>query len=172
MDHDMLINGPAESWELGTRDTGAYATFSDVVDYFDWLGSQVCNSKDRRERIVAAGTAIHKHEKDLTDAMLHGVGNLKGVADLDGVSVIGGVDNPLREGLVSLTVKGKTGQEVVAALNDQGIRTHVRKADHYSGNILDPLGLQTCVRVSMCHYNTEAEVALFRGVMQGIAAEG
>jgi len=172
MDHDMLINGPAESWELGTRDTGAYATFSDVVDYFDWLGSQVCNSKDRRERIVAAGTAIHKHEKDLTDAMLHGVGNLKGVADLDGVSVIGGVDNPLREGLVSLTVKGKTGQEVVAALNDQGIRTHVRKADHYSGNILDPLGLQTCVRVSMCHYNTEAEVALFLGVMQGIAAEG
>ena len=172
MDHDMLINGPAESWELGTRDTGAYATFSDVVNYFDWLGSQVCNSKDRRERIVAAGTAIHKHEKDLTDAMLHGIGNLKGVADIDGVSVIGGVDNPLREGLVSLTVKGKTGQEVVAALNDQGIRTHVRKADHYSGNILDPLGLQTCVRVSMCHYNTEAEVALFLGVMQGIAAEG
>ncbi|MDG1234904.1 MAG: aminotransferase class V-fold PLP-dependent enzyme [Amylibacter sp.] len=172
MDHDMLINGPAESWEFGTRDTGAYATFSDVVDYFDWLGSQVCNSKDRRERIVAAGTAIHKHEKDLTDAMLHGIGNLKGVADIDGVSVIGGVDNPLREGLVSLTVKGKTGQEVVTALNDQGIRTHVRKADHYSGNILDPLGLQTCVRVSMCHYNTEAEVALFLGVMQGIAAEG
>jgi selenocysteine lyase/cysteine desulfurase len=142
-----------------------------VVEYFDWLGAQVSDSDDRRERIVAAGTAIHAHEKDLTDAMLHGVGNLKGVADMAGVSVLGGVDNPLREGLVSLTVEGMTGQEVVAALNEQGIRTHVRKADHYSGNILDPLGLETCVRVSMCHYNTEAEVAQFLGVMHGIVGE-
>ena len=168
MNHDMLIGGPSENWEFGTRDTGAYATFSDVVDYFDWLGAQVSDSDDRRERIVAAGAAIHAHEKDLTDAMLHGTGNLKGVADMDGVCVIGGVDNPLREGLVALTVDGMTGQDVVAALNEQGIRTHVRKADHYSGNVLNPLGLETCVRVSMCHYNTEHEVAQFLAAMQGI----
>ena len=168
MNHDMLIDGPSENWEFGTRDTGAYATFSDVVDYFDWLGGQVSDSEDRRERVVAAGTAIHWHEKDLTDAMLHGTGNLKGISDMDGVCVIGGVDNPLREGLVALTVDGMTGQEVVAALNEQGIRTHVRKADHYSGNVLNPLGLETCVRVSMCHYNTEHEVAQFLGAMQGI----
>lgn len=168
--HDMLIGGPEENWEFGTRDTGAYATFSDVVAYFDWLGAQVSDSADRRVRIEAAGAAIHAHEKDLTDAMLFGTGNLKGVAGMEGVRVIGGVDNPLREGLVSLTVDGMTGQEVVAALNEQGIRTHVRKADHYSGNILDPLGLETCVRVSMCHYNTEGEVAQFLAAMQGIVA--
>jgi selenocysteine lyase/cysteine desulfurase len=141
------------------------------VDYLDWLGSQVSASKDRRERIEAAGAAIHAHENELTDAMLNGLGNLKGVADMVGVSVIGGIDNPLREGLVSLTVEGITGQEVVAALNDQGIRTHVRKADHYSSNILDPLGLETCVRVSMCHYNTKEEVAQFLTALEGIVGK-
>lgn len=168
MNHDMLLNGPTDNWEFGTRDTGAYATFSDVVDYFDWLGAQVCDSTDRRERIEAAGAAIHTHEKNLTDAMLHGVGNQKGLVELDGVGIIGGINNPLREGLVSLTVEGMSGADVVTALNAQNIRTHLRKADHYSGNVLNPLGLDSCVRVSMCHYNTEQEVSQFLTAMQGI----
>jgi cysteine desulfurase/selenocysteine lyase len=58
---------------------------------------------------------------------------------------------------------------VVEALNQQGIRVHVRKADHYSGNILTPLGLSDCIRVSMCHYNTTGEVAQFLAAMAGIA---
>ena len=33
-------------------------------------------------------------------------------------------------------------------LNERGIRTHTRKDDHYSGNVLHPLGLASCVRVS------------------------
>ena len=37
--HDTLVDGPNETWELGTRDTGAYATLSEVVSYFHWLGS-------------------------------------------------------------------------------------------------------------------------------------
>jgi cysteine desulfurase/selenocysteine lyase len=168
MDHDKLIDGPAANWEFGTRDTGSYATFSDVVDYFAWLGGEVSDATDRRARIEAAGAAIYAHEKDLTDAMLHGVGNLKGLADMEGVSIIGGVDNPLREGLVSMNVAGVTASDVVTALNAQNIRTHVRKSDHYSGNILRPLGLDSCVRVSMCHYNTEHEVAQFLAAIQGI----
>jgi len=47
---------------------------------------------------------------------------------------------------------------VVSALNERGIRTHLRKADYFSGNILDPLGMDSCIRTSFCHYNTEAEV--------------
>lgn len=162
---EMLQNGPAENWEFGTRDTGAYATFSDVVDYFVWLGSNFTDSSDDRTRIEAAAKAIHDHEKSLTDAMLFGTGNLKGLAELPGVSIIGGLDNPSREGLVSLTLDGMSAVDLVKALNEQGIRTHVRKADHYSGNVLNPLGLDACVRVSLCHYNTEAEVAQFLAAM-------
>ena len=61
--------------------------------------------------------------------------------------------------------------DLVEALNQRGIRVHVRKADHYSGNILDPLGLPSCVRVSMCHYNSEAEVARFLEAIRDIIAE-
>ena len=165
-----LIDGPAENWELGTRDTGAYATFSDVVDYFTWLGGHFTDSDDPRARIEAAAGAIHDHENSLTDAMLHGVGNLKGLAEMPGVTIIGGVDNPAREGLVSLTVDGVDAADLVGALNEQGIRTHVRKADHYSGNILTPLGLPSCVRVSLCHYNTEQEVSQFLAAMEEIVS--
>ena len=168
--HDSLVGGPAENWELGTRDTGAYATMSDVVDYIEWLGSQVCDSDNQRTRFEAAGNAIHDHEQALTDAMIHGTGNLPGLAEMAHVHIIGGVDNPAREGLVSIYVDGIDSKDVVAHLNNEGVRTHLRKADHYSGNVLDPLGLDSCVRVSMCHYNSAAEVAQFLGVMKNIAS--
>lgn len=166
--HDALIGGPDGNWELGTRDTGAYATMSDVVGYFDWLGTQVSASDDRRTRIEAAGAAIHAHEKTLTDAMIHGVGNLTGLADMDRVQIIGGADNPAREGLVSITADGIDAPDLVTALRERGIRTHTRKADHYSGNILDPLGLPSAVRVSMCHYNSVDEVRAFLAAMREI----
>ncbi|WP_412507738.1 aminotransferase class V-fold PLP-dependent enzyme [Roseovarius sp. SYSU LYC5161] len=165
---EQLHGGPARTWELGTRDTGAYATFSDVVDYFHWLGGQVGGAETRRGRIEDAGRAIRAHEKHLTDAMLHGTGNLKGLAELPGVQVIGGIDNPAREGLVCFWAEGRPAPEIVERLNAEGIRTHTRKADHYSGNILDPLGQDSAVRVSLCHYNSEAEVARFLSVMADV----
>jgi len=169
--HDHLLDAPGDPWELGTRDTGAYATFSDVVDYFEWLGSQVSDETGRRGKIVAAGRAIHAHEKALTDAMIHGTGNLKGLADMPEVTIIGGAVNPHREGLVCITLDGMDAPDVVSKLSERGIRTHTRKADHYSGNILDPLGLPAAVRVSLCHYNTEGEVARFLQAMREITEE-
>ncbi len=169
--HDHLMNAPGEPWELGTRDTGSYATFSDVVAYFEWLGGQLTDATDRRARIVAAGEAIHAHEEALSRAMLHGTGNLKGLAELDGIRIIGGVDNPRREGLVSFAMDNTPAPDVVTRLRERGIRVHTRKADHYSGNILGPLGMDSAVRVSMCHYNSEAEVAKFLQAMREIVDE-
>ena len=169
--HDHLLGAPGEPWELGTRDTGAYATFSDVVDYFEWLGSQFTQSSDRRDRMVAAGEAIHAHEQSLTDAMIHGTGNLKGLAQMEDVTIIGGVDNPRREGLVCIAVKDQDAADVVTKLRERGIRTHMRKDDHYSGNILGPLGIVNAIRVSMCHYNTETEVAQFLQAMREITED-
>ena len=168
--HNSLIGAPADQWDLGTRDTASYATFSDVVNYFDWLGAHFTDSEDRRTRINAAGKAIHAHEKALTDAMLYGAGGQDGLASMSNVFIIGGIDNPLREGLVSLAVEGKSAVDVVSALREKGIRTHARKNDHFSGNILGPLGREDCVRVSMCHYNTEEEVADFLAAMKDIAS--
>lgn len=168
IEHDSLIDGPEGNWELGTRDTGAYATFSDVIRYFEWLGEHFTQSDDPRAKIEAAGAAIHDHEQALTDAMIHGIGNHTGLAQLDGVNLIGGIDNPLREGLVAITADGVEAGDLVSALGERGIRVHIRKADHYSGNVLNPLGLSACVRVSMCHYNTLEEVADFLDAMKAI----
>ena len=169
LEHDSLVGGPAENWELGTRDTGAYATLSDVASYLEWLGEQVSDTDDRRAKFEAAGAAIHAHEKSLTNAMIFGTGNLPGLVSMENVTIIGGAENAAREGLVSLCVEGLASADVVTRLNEEGIRTHLRKADHYSGNILDPLGLDGCVRVSMCHYNSLHEVAQFLAAMKTIA---
>lgn len=169
--HNSLEGGPADNWEMGTRDTGAYATFSEVVHYFEWLGEHFTDSTDRREKIIAAGHAIHVQEKSLTDAMIYGTGNLQGLSDMPGIHIIGGVDNPRREGLVAIHHETISAVDLVERLNAQGIRTHVRKDDHYSGNILKPLGLSACVRISLCHYNSEHEVAQFLAAMADITKE-
>lgn len=166
---ETLKDGPAGNWEMGTRDTGAYATFTDVVSYFDWLGGETSDATDPRVRIEAAGQAIHVHEQSLTDAMLNGVDNLPGLADLPGVTIIGGRENPNREGLVCFALDHVAADEIVEQLNAQGIRTHIRRADHYSGNILNPLGLKAAVRVSLCHYNTHEEVRSLLAAMKDIA---
>ena len=167
--HEGIDGAPGTPWELGTRDTGAYATFSDVVGYFDWLGGRLTGEEaPRRARLRAAGEAIQAQEQALCQAMLHGTGNLPGLADMPGLTIIGGLDNPGREGLVSFVAAGRPSAEIVDRLEEAGVRVHIRKADHYSGNILDPLGAEDCVRVSMCHYNTLGEVARFLSAMNAL----
>lgn len=166
--HDALVGGPAQNWELGTRDTGAYATFSDVVAYYRWLGGQFTAETADRARMKAASTAILAQEKALTDAMLFGTGNHRGLADTPGVGIVGGAENAAREGLVSFWVEDQGSGDLVEALGEAGIRVHIRKADHYSGNILNPMGLTDCIRVSVCHYNTLEEVGRFLSALRRI----
>lgn len=170
--HERLDGAPQTVWELGTRDAGAYATFSEVVRYFDWLGGAL-GALDGpgdvpRGRIEAAAAAIKAYERRLTQAMIGGLGNRPGLAALPGLRVIGGVDNPAREGVVSFAVDGKASAEIVAGLGTRGIRVHIRKADNYAGNILTPLGLSDAVRVSLAHYNTLDEVGAFLDGMREI----
>lgn len=165
---ETVLGGAADNWEQGTRDTGSYATFTDVIDYFDWLGAKVSDETDRRGRIEAAGAAIHAQEQALCDAMMHGVGNHRGLADIPEVMVIGGADNPSREGVVCLTHDAINAGDLVTHLRDHGIRTHIRLNDHYCGNVLGPLGLDSCVRVSFSHYNSTDEVAQFLEAMNAV----
>ena len=164
--HEQIIGNGQQSWELGTRDTGAYATFSDVVAYFDWLGGQFTDSTDRRARLEAAGAAIHDEEAALARWLLTGTGNLRGLAEMPGLHLIAGDTPEGREGVISLTLDGWDTKELVEFLGSRGVRVHIRKADNYSGNVLRPLGLADCVRVSFCHYNTEAEVAKLLAAME------
>ncbi|MCP4376483.1 MAG: aminotransferase class V-fold PLP-dependent enzyme, partial [bacterium] len=168
--HDHLDGTPDDFWELGTRDTSAFACTSKVVEYFEWLGSQLTDAEDRRNRILAAGEAITRHERDLIELTINGNNDQRGLRDMPEVFLIGGYDNPSREGLVSIIIEDKPCAKVVAELNQRGIRTHVRKADYFSGNILKPLNRPSCIRVSMCHYNTAEEVLKFLRGLETIIA--
>lgn len=166
---EALLGSREGNWELGTRDAGSYATFSDVVDYLAWLGGHFTEAQDRRARLEAGAGAIRAHEQALTSAMLEGTGNLRGLADMPGVTLIGGPALEAREGVFSLTLDGVAAGDLVSRLREQGIRVHIRKNDHYCGNVLGPLGIEECIRVSIAHYNTKAEVARFLAAMTEIA---
>ena len=156
--HEKLDGTADNFWELGTRDTGAFATFSEVVNYLDWLGSQLSDASDRRSRLEAAGHAMAEQEAHLVNVAINGAEGRTGIRDLPGAFIVGGPDNPYREGLVSYAFSHIPAAEVVEALNQRGIRTHVRKADYFSGSVLNPLNLDSCIRTSFCHYNSQQEV--------------
>ena len=161
MPHDQLDGAPETVWELGTRDTSAYAAFSEVVRYLEWLGSAVAGdaaAASPRELIETAAVAIRAQEQDLVDAMMWGTGGLSGLGQLDSVHVVGPANSEHRSGMISLTIDGLDSLDVVDELNADGVRTHARKQDYYSAGVLKPLDLVNCVRASASHYNSRAEV--------------
>jgi selenocysteine lyase/cysteine desulfurase len=168
---EQIIGGAHANWELGTRDSGAYATFSDVVAYLDWLGSQTetGDAVAPRARIEAAAAAIAAHEAVLMQAMLHGHGNEPGLAQLPCVTLIGGDRVAGREGVVSLRLETFPSSDLVEHLRQRGIRVHIRKNDHYCGNVLGALGMDDCIRVSVSHYNSLEEVVRFLSAMREAA---
>ncbi|MDG1859608.1 MAG: aminotransferase class V-fold PLP-dependent enzyme, partial [Emcibacteraceae bacterium] len=133
--HNQVLGSVEDQWELGTRDTAAYATFTEVVNYFSWLGGHFSNSANLRERLLAGGKAVMQHEKDITDLMINGIDDIKGLRHYNGLNIIGGNENSARKGLVSFYVDGIASVDIVTALRENNIRVHVRKNDHFSGNI-------------------------------------
>ena len=159
--HDKLLGKPLEAWELGSRDPSALAAASEVVAYLDWLGGHFSQDQDQRSRLNAAGKAMSTHERALTQLMLNGVPQHKGLMKYESVKIIGDPSNTSHESVVSFSLDGYGAEEVVAALAERNIRTHARLSDVYSGNILRPLGLESVTRVSVGHYNTLDEVLYF-----------
>jgi selenocysteine lyase/cysteine desulfurase len=111
-----------------------------------------------RSLLQKAATAIRGHEHGLVEAMLWGVGGLPGLAQLDRVSVVGPVASEHRSGMVSFEIDGHPASDVVDALNADGVRTHARKQDYYSAGVLQPLGIESCIRASAGHYNSLSEI--------------
>jgi len=170
--HDQLDGAPPHVWELGTRDASAYAAFSEIVRYLEWLGAEVApEASSPREQIELAAKAIRRQEQDLVDAMMWGTGGLDGLGKLDAVTVIGPDNSEHRSGMVSFTIDGVDSLTVVDELNNDGVRTHARKRDYYSAGVLVPLGIENCVRASASHYNSRAEVERLLGTVNRLALQ-
>jgi len=107
-------------------------------------------------------------------ALMFGTGNLAGLADLRGVvTILGGTEQPRpRGGLVNsftLDNPAPACDNVSQAQRPRDPEPRVRKADHYSGNILTPLGLDAAVR-GLCAINSMDEVRALLTAMKDIAA--
>ena len=165
MQKEQLLNGPSENWELGTRDTGSYATFSDVIDYMSWLGSNFTKSNNIREQLNAASQAIKSHEQEIVSLIINGAAEIQGLSEIKKIHIIGKSSLNSREGVISFYVEGISSSFIVEQLRKNNIRVHIRKNDHYCGNILTPLKLKDCIRLSICHYNSKDEAKEFLTVI-------
>ena len=102
--------------------------------------------------------------------MLNGSENLVGLIKNRQIEIIGDLAATSREGVVSFYLKNNPSSLIVEKLRQRKIRVHIRKDDHYCGNILGPLNQKDCIRFSICHYNSKAEVIEFLKAINEISA--
>ena len=169
--HPRLRGKAEDCWELGTRDASGYAAFSAVVDYLCWL-AQRCGKpcENRRQGIREAMRAIEAHEIALTDRLFNGTERLPGLLRMDGIELYGDpAASDKREAVFALNIAGLDAGEAVERYGENGIVVHDRQRDAYSGHTLTAMGVTSCVRVSLAHYNTTEEVDAFLDVTRRIA---
>ncbi|MDP6416409.1 MAG: aminotransferase class V-fold PLP-dependent enzyme, partial [Gammaproteobacteria bacterium] len=168
--HDNVLGKPGDFWDLGTREAAAYACMSKVVEYMQWLGAHFTDSSDPRGRILEAMHAIEQYEESMLNGLLHGTSEAEGMLSLEGVTLYGQTqDLSTREAIVAFNVKGHNTAEVVDLFGQQGIRLHNRISDAYSKHTLSAMGIEECIRVSLCHYNSLEEMNAFLKALKEIA---
>ena len=160
--HDKLLGKPESYWELGTREQAGYAAWSEVVNYFVWLGGHFTQAAGppRASHGGDGGDRASRKGTHFPDAL--GRAGIPGLLDMPHVTVYDEFDDlMIQDPCLILNVKGMKSAEVVAYLGQEGIRVHNRISDAYSRHTLHALGLEDCVRVSAAHYNSPDEVDSF-----------
>ncbi|NPV69597.1 MAG: aminotransferase class V-fold PLP-dependent enzyme [Firmicutes bacterium] len=160
--HDKLRGKKANDWVIGSVDHADYAAWSTTVDYFCWLGRHFTSSKDRRQQVLAAMTAIEAHEMALLDRLLEGSSKTRGLRRIDRVTLYC-LKEPIarRACLIPFNIRGVATEKVVKAFVEKGIAISARWSDAYSRHVLSVLGTEAVVRLSACHYTSPEEVDSF-----------
>jgi cysteine desulfurase family protein (TIGR01976 family) len=140
-------------WEQGTLNHEGLAGVAAAVDY---LASVTTAATPRRERLIAALTAIRDYERTLSTRLLEGLARVPGVR-------LYGIADPSRAAervpTVALTKGGEHPRAVCERLGAAGICAW--NGNYYALRVMERLGLEAsggAVRVGLCHYNTPAEI--------------
>ncbi len=150
---------PAEHrFETGTGNFEGAAGALAAVDYLASLGALYGGADEtapRRERLLAAMTAIRAHEMDLYARLEERIESIPGVR-LYGLR--GDANLERRTPTAAITIDGLTPREVATRLGEHGIA--VWDGDFYATGLIERLGLAPdgVVRIGLTHYNTRAEV--------------
>jgi cysteine desulfurase family protein (TIGR01976 family) len=151
---DKLLPSPdsvPERFETGTAPFADLAGVTAAVDHLGALARPDAGSGSRRERLLAAMTAVEAYERELFEAMLHGL------EELPGVTLYGKARR--RTATAYFRVAGRTPREVAEHLATRGV--NVWHGHNYAWELTGALGLREtggAVRAGLVHYNDRSDV--------------
>jgi cysteine desulfurase family protein (TIGR01976 family) len=165
---------PAEDrFETGTGNFEGLAGVTAAVDYLADVGSAyggVPAEATRRERLVAAMTAIRAYEMGLYRHLVDGLEAIPGLR-------LYGITDRARFGdrtpTAALRIDGIHPRVIAEALGHEGIA--VWDGDFYATGLIERLGLLDdggVVRIGLTHYNTVAEVDRLVDALGRVATAG
>jgi cysteine desulfurase family protein (TIGR01976 family) len=165
---------PAEDrFETGTGNFEGLAGVTAAVEYLAGVGAAyggVPAAATRRERLVAAMTAIRRYEMDLYRHLVDGL------EAIPGLRLYGITDRARfadRTPTAALRIDRIHPRAIAEALGDQGIA--VWDGDFYATGLIERLGLLDdggVVRIGLTHYNTAAEVDRLVAALARVATSG
>jgi cysteine desulfurase family protein (TIGR01976 family) len=126
-----------------------------IHEYLCDTGTALGATGTARQRMQAAFDAFAAHEDRLAERLLGWLRGRKGVRIVGRPSASDGRRVPT----ISFVVAGTPSESIVRHVDGHGIG--IRFGDFYARRLIESLGLQGqggVVRVSMAHYNTEAEI--------------
>ncbi|GAB2729437.1 cysteine desulfurase [Nocardia thraciensis] len=126
---------PPQRFEAGVPMTSQVIGLAAAVRYLEGLGME----------------AVAAHEHALVGAALAGLGAI------DGVRIVGPVENVGRGGAVSFVVDGIHAHDVGQILDDEGVA--IRVGHHCAWPLMRRLGIPATARATFAAYNTLDEVA-------------
>lgn len=146
-------------WETGTKNHEGLAGTKAAIDYIADLGVTYGGASlnaTRREKLVAAWSAIHAYEQTLIEKLL------RGLLQVPGVRVYGLTEPSTyaqRVATVSLRKSGTTPAQIAETFASNNI--HVWDGDFYAVSLTERLGLDPSgglLRIGLAHYNTVEEI--------------
>ncbi len=168
---------PADNFAPGKFETGTQlhegqAGTLGVLEYLNWIGDDMAYEyhmyfselNDRSKNLHAAMYAIQEYEKTLSNRLVSGLKNLKGVT-IRGISNKN--DFSRRVPTVSFTVENKNPEEITIKLAKNNI--FVWHGHNYALEAVKLMGLEDSggvVRIGPVHYNTLEEIDLTLEVLK------
>jgi cysteine desulfurase family protein (TIGR01976 family) len=144
---------PAGKWETGTQSFESLAGVTAAVDY---IASLTDAAGSRRERLVAAMTAVKEYEMDISAYFLQEATKVPGLR-VYGITDVETLEQ--RTPTFAVSLEGHSAESVATALGEQGI--YVWHGHYYALAVMERLGLLESgglVRIGFVHYNTKDEV--------------
>ena len=162
-------NAIPNCWEWGTLNHECIAGIKACVEYWEELGRRANPSaQDPRAAMVAAHSAIHRHERAMTERMLAGLSAIPGLK-------LYGIGDPRRLdqrcATFAVRIDGHSPLELATKLGDRGLFTW--DGNYYALNVTEQLDVESSggfLRIGLVHYNTLEEVERLLAALREIVS--